>query len=289
MVSLSNREPLSAPVERGSAVLGHGVGLRSKHYGEFLTSNPPIAWVEAIAENFMGIGGRPLSVLEKVRRDRPVVLHGVSLGIGSVEALDQLYLKQWKSLIEAIEPAMVSDHLCWGHAHGRYSHDLLPLPFTKEAIDHVVQRVDAVQQYLGRRLMLENVSSYVSFRESEMPEWEFISEIAKRADCTVLLDVNNIYVSARNHGFDPQDYLAGIPIDRVAQFHLAGHQDRGAIVIDTHEGHVSDSVWSLYRDALRRFGGAVPTLIEWDEGVPALEVLLAESRKAAQISTEVLG
>jgi uncharacterized protein (UPF0276 family) len=269
--------------------LGHGVGLRSKHYGAFLDSNPAVAWVEAIAENFMGLGGRPLAVLEKVRRDRPVVLHGVSLGIGSVEPLDQAYLKQWKQLIDAIEPALVSDHLCWGRAQGRYSHDLLPLPFTREAIDHVVQRVDVIQNFLGRQLVLENVSSYVTFRQSEMPEWQFVSEVAQRADCKVLLDVNNIYVSARNHGFDPQQYLAGVPVDRVAQFHLAGHQDRGTIVIDTHEGHVSEAVWSLYRDALKRFGGAVPTLIEWDEGVPELEVLLAESQKAALISQEVLG
>jgi len=268
--------------------LGHGVGLRSKHYGEFLASNPDVAWVEAIAENFMGLGGRPLAVLEKVRRDRPVVLHGVSLGIGSLEPLDAAYLKQWKALVDAVEPAMVSDHLCWGRAQGRYSHDLLPLPFTQEAVDHVVDRTRAVQDVLGRQLLLENVSSYLTFRDSEMTEWEFLTEVSTRADCKILLDVNNIYVSARNHGFDAQAYLNGVPVDRVAQFHLAGHQDRGHIVIDTHEGQVSEAVWSLYREALRRFGRDVPTLIEWDEGVPELDTLLAESRKAAQISAQVL-
>lgn len=284
-VSLQTGSPKT---ERGRGSLGHGVGLRSKHYSEFLTSNPKVAWVEAIAENFMGLGGRPLAVLEKVRRDRPVVLHGVSLGIGSTEPLDQTYLSQWKALVDAIEPALVSDHLCWGRAHGRYSHDLLPLPFTQEAVDHVVERTQSVQEYLGRHVLLENVSSYLTFRDSEMTEWEFLSEVATRADCQILLDVNNIYVSARNHGFDARDYLHGVPVDRVAQFHLAGHQDRGTIVIDTHEGQVSEAVWSLYQDAVRRFG-PVPTLIEWDEGVPELETLLAESRKAASISSKVLG
>ncbi len=267
--------------------MGHGVGLRSKHYGAFLETNPDVAWVEAISENFMGIGGRPLAVLEKVRRDRPVVLHGVSLGIGSVEPLDQRYLTEWKALIDAVEPALVSDHLCWGRAHGRYSHDLLPLPFTQEAVAHVVERVGRVQDFLGRRLMLENVSSYLTFKESEMTEWEFVTEVANGADCGILLDINNIYVSARNHGFDAQAYLKGVPVDRVHQFHLAGHQDRGHIVIDTHEGHVSDAVWALYRDAVRRFGHHVPTLIEWDEGVPALDTLLAESRKAEMMAQQV--
>ena len=252
-----------------------------------MTSNPDVAWVEAIAENFMGIGGRPLAVLEKVRRDRPVVLHGVSLGIGSVEPLDRAYLAQWKSLVDAIEPALVSDHLCWGRSKGHYSHDLLPLPFTEEAVKLVVQRVSEAQDFLGRQLLLENVSSYLEFRQSEMTEWAFLTEVSTRADCKILLDVNNVYVSARNHGFDAPAYLEGVPVDRVGQFHLAGHQDRGSVVIDTHEGHVSDAVWSLYKEAVRRFGHHVPTLIEWDEGVPELETLLAESRKAAHIAAEV--
>jgi uncharacterized protein (UPF0276 family) len=262
--------------------LGHGVGLRTRHYREFLEGTPQVDWVEAISENFMGLGGRPLAVLEKVRRDRPVVLHGVSLAIGSVAPLDEGYLAQLKALVTRIQPALVSDHLCWGRAHGRYAHDLLPLPFTEEALNHVVARVKQVQETLDRQILLENVSSYLAFKESELTEWEFLSEVARRADCGILLDVNNIYVSARNHGFDAREYLEGVPVDRVQQFHLAGHQDRGTLVIDTHEGHVVDAVWELYRHAIARFG-AVPSLIEWDEGIPELPVLLEESRKAKEI------
>jgi uncharacterized protein len=268
--------------------LGHGVGLRTQHFREFLEQQPRVDWVEAISENFMGIGGRPFAVLEKVRRDRPVVLHGVSLAIGSVAPLDDAYLSQLKSLAQKIAPTFVSDHLCWGRAHGRYAHDLLPMPFTEEALDHVVSRVAQVQERLDRQILLENVSSYMAFKEDELTEWEFLSEVARRADCGILLDVNNIYVSARNHGFDPLAYLRGVPVDRVRQFHLAGHQDRGHIVLDTHEGHVTDAVWDLYREAVRRFG-AVPTLIEWDEGVPELPTLLAESEKAREVMQGALG
>lgn len=262
--------------------LGHGVGLRTKHYTQFLEERPDVGWIEAISENFMGMGGRPLAVLEKVRRDRPVVLHGVGLSIGAVAPFEQKYLDQWKELVDRIEPAMVSDHLCWGAHGGRYVHDLLPMPFTEEALKHTVQRVQHVQEFLGRQILLENVSSYLTYPTSTMTEWDFLSEIANRADCGILLDVNNIYVSARNHGFSADDYLSGVPIDRVAQYHLAGHWDRGDILIDTHEGAVSEPVWDLYRKAVRRFGD-VPTLIEWDEGVPELDVLLAESTRAAQV------
>ena len=266
--------------------LGHGVGLRNRHYAAFLEEQPRVDFVEAIAENFMGLGGRPRAVLEKTRRDRPVVLHGVSLGIGSVEPLDSAYLTQWKALIDEVQPALVSDHLCWGRAHGHYSHDLWPVPYTEECLAHVVERVSRVQDVLGRRILLENVSSYLEFRASELTEWDFVAEVAKRADCGLLLDVNNVYVSSRNHGFDPKTYLDAIPVDRVGQFHLAGHQDRGHLVIDTHEGHVSDAVWDLYRHAVRRFGD-VSCLIEWDEGVPELPVLLAESQKARSVAAEV--
>ena len=268
--------------------LGHGVGLRTKHYSQFLEERPDVAWVEAVSENFMGLGGRPLAVLEKVRRDRPVVLHGVGLSIGAVAPFDQKYLADWKELIDRIEPAMVSDHLCWGAHGGRYVHDLLPMPFTEEAVKHTVSRVQHVQELLGRQIVLENVSSYLTYPTSTMPEWDFLSEIARRADCGILLDVNNIYVSARNHGFSPDAYLEGVPVDRVAQYHLAGHFDRGDILIDTHEGQVSDPVWDLYRKAVRRFGD-VPTLIEWDEGVPELDVLLAESAKAKAIEADARG
>jgi uncharacterized protein len=266
--------------------LGHGVGLRNRHYADFLGERPSVDFVEAIAENFMGLGGRPRAVLEQTRKERPVVLHGVSLGIGSVAPLDSAYLAQWKALIDEVQPALVSDHLCWGRAHGHYSHDLWPVPYTEECLAHVVERVSRVQDLLGRRILLENVSSYLEFRASEMAEWEFVTEVAKRADCGLLLDVNNVYVSSRNHRFDPKTYLDAIPVDRVGQFHLAGHQDRGHLVIDTHEGEVSDAVWELYRYAVRRFGD-VSCLIEWDEGVPELPVLLAEAQKARAAASEV--
>lgn len=267
--------------------IGHGVGLRNRHYTAFLEEQPRVDFVEAISENFMGLGGRPRAVLEKTRRDRPVVLHGVSLGIGSVEPLDEAYLKQWRGLIDEVQPALVSDHLCWGRAHGHYSHDLWPVPYTEECLRHVVERVCRVQEVLGRRILLENVSSYLEFRASDLTEWEFLAEVAQRADCGVLLDVNNVYVSARNHGFDAKTYLDAIPVERVGQFHLAGHQDRGHLVIDTHEGQVCEAVWELYRHAVKRFGD-VSCLIEWDEGVPELEVLLAESAKAKAIAEETL-
>lgn len=268
--------------------LGHGVGLRPKHYRQFLEGSPDVAWVEAISENFMGLGGRPLAVLEAARRDRPVVLHGVSLAVGSVEPLDERYLGELRALVQRLEPAMVSDHLCWGRAHGRHAHDLLPLPYTGEAVALVAERTRRVQDALGRQVLLENVSSYAAFRESEMSEWEFVSEVAEAADCGILLDLNNVYVSARNHGFEPRAYLDGVPVGRVGQFHLAGHQDRGDLVLDTHEGHVCDEVWALYRHAVRRFG-EVATLIEWDEGVPELEVLLEESRRARREEARARG
>ena len=267
--------------------LGHGVGLRPRHYSHFLDTSQEIGWVEAISENFMATGGRPMAVLEKSRRDRPVVLHGVSLAIGSTEPLDPQYLNDLKTLVRRIEPAMVSDHLCWGRAHGRYSHDLLPMPYTRESLVHVVERVKQVQDFLGQQILLENPSTYLEFKDAELGEAEFLAEVAQRADCGILLDVNNVYVSARNHGFDPIAYLDSVPVERVGQFHLAGHQDRGTIVIDTHEGHVADEVWKLYRHAVRRFGD-VPSLIEWDGGVPELETLLAESLKAQHMATEVL-
>src|SRR6267378_1045997 len=233
--------------------LGHGIGLRPKHYGRFLAEAPSVDWVEAISENFLAPGGRPYAVLEKVRREVPVVLHGVSLAIGSVDPLDERLLRGVRELADRVEPAYVSDHLCWGRHSGRYVHDLLPLPYTEEALAHVVSRVRQVQEALGRQILLENV-----------------------------------YVSARNHGFDPDAYLAGIPVDRVGQFHLAGHSDHGRYVLDSHDAPVVDAVWELYRSALRRFG-RVPALIEWDDHVPELERLLEESGRAREVEAEVLG
>jgi uncharacterized protein len=269
------------------AQLGHGIGLRSKHYARFSSERPDVGWVEAISENFIDVGGRPLAVLEKVRRDFPVVLHGVSLSIGSVDPLDLSLLAGLRALADRIQPAYVSDHLCWGTHRGRYLHDLLPLPYTEEALDHVVSRVRQVQDFLGRQILLENVSSYAAFRGSTLPEWEFLAQLAERADCGILLDVNNVYVSARNHGFDAREYLSGIPPDRVGQFHLAGHSDRGTYLFDTHDAPVADPVWELYAAAVRRFG-RVPSLVEWDDQVPELERLIEESRAAAAVEAREL-
>ncbi len=267
--------------------LGHGVGLRPKHFGRLLGEPPPVDWMEATSENFMAPGGRPLAVLERVRREVPVVLHGVSLSIGSTDPLNEGYLTELRSLADRIEPALVSDHLCWGSHGGRYAHDLWPLPYTEEALAHVVLRVQRVQERLGRQIALENVSSYVAYRDSTMTEWEFLAQVAERGDCGILLDVNNVFVSARNHRFDPGDYLDGIPRDRVVQFHLAGHSDKGTYLFDSHDGQVASAVWHLYRQAVRRFG-RVPTLIEWDDRIPELEELVAQSRAAAAAEAEVL-
>jgi len=214
--------------------LGHGVGLRPKHFSHVLEQPPAVDWVEATSENYMARGGRPLAVLEKVRRDLPVVLHGVSLSIGSTDEINQRYLRELRGLVDRIQPALVSDHLCWGSHGGRYAHDLWPLPYTDEALAHVAARVARVQELLGRQIALENVSSYVTYRDSTMAEWEFLASVAEHADCGILLDVNNVYVSSRNHGFDPAAYLAGIPPERVVQFHLAGHSDKGTWLLDSH-------------------------------------------------------
>jgi uncharacterized protein len=268
--------------------LGHGIGLRTQHFPSVLSSPPPVAWVEALSENFMSPGGRPLAVLEKVRRDVPVVLHGVALSIGAVDPLSERYLADLERLVRRLEPALVSDHLCWGTHRGQYVHDLLPLPLTEESLAHVADRVRQVQDRLGRQLLLENPSSYVAFRDSTMSEWEFLAELCRRADCGVLLDVNNIFVSGRNLGFEPARYLAGIPPERVGYLHLAGHTDRGRFLLDSHAAPVPEEVWALYRETLRRLG-PVPSLVEWDDQVPPLEVLVAESRRAAGIEAEELG
>ncbi|HYV47423.1 MAG TPA: DUF692 domain-containing protein [Myxococcaceae bacterium] len=268
--------------------LGHGIGLRSRHYPQYLEGGVRTAWVEAISENFMAMGGRPLAVLERARAEHPVALHGVSLSIGSTDPLDPRYLKDLRALAGRIQPAIVSDHLCWGSHRGRYIHDLLPMPYTEEAVAHVASRVAQVQEALGRQILLENVSSYLTYAADALTEWDFLSEIARRADCGILLDVNNIYVSAKNHGFDPMKYLEGVPVDRVGQFHLAGHSDRGAYLFDTHDGPVCADVWKLYEAAVKRFG-AVACLIEWDEGVPELDVLLDESRRAAEHEAKAKG
>jgi uncharacterized protein (UPF0276 family) len=267
--------------------LGHGIGLRPPHYAEVVESHPPVDWFEVITENFMVAGGNPRHVLRQVRARYPVVLHGVSLSIGSVDPIDEAYLTGLAALADEIEPAWISDHLCWSSFGGHTGHDLWPLPFTEEALGHVVRRVQAVQERLRRPILIENVSSYLEFAHSTLPEWEFLSEVARRADCGLLLDVNNVFVSAHNHGFEAAEFLAGIPVERVKQIHLAGHRDEGTHLLDTHDHAVCDGVWGLYRAAVRRFG-AVPTIIERDDDIPPLAAVLAESRQAAAIEAEVL-
>lgn len=259
--------------------LGHGVGLRVPHYARVLEQGVDVDWIEVISENFFGGGGRPWAVLERVRRDVPLVFHGVSLGIGSPEPPRRDYLQQLKLLADTFEPAWLSDHLCWTHFGGHQSHDLLPLPYTEEALERVVRHLGHVQDFLGRRILLENVSSYVGFTASSLSEWEFLSEVARRADALILLDLNNVIVSAYNHGFAPCDYLAGVAAERVWQYHLANHSDKGAYKLDDHRGAVPDEVWQLFDEAERRFG-PVSSSIEWDEEVPSWETLKAEQARA---------
>jgi uncharacterized protein (UPF0276 family) len=268
--------------------LGRGLGLRREHYRHVVESRPAVDWFEVISENFMMPGGNPRRVLESVRRDYPVVLHGVSLSIGSADPLDERYLDALDALARALEPAWISDHLCWGTAHGINAHDLLPVPHTEAALAHIARRVERVQERLGRRILLENPSSYLVLRGAEMSEAEFLAELARRADCGILLDVNNVFVSAHNHGWDPQAYLAAMPAERVGQIHLAGHSEDGGLLIDTHDGYVADGVWRLYADAVGRFG-ARSTMIEWDAEVPAFEELEAELGRAARWEKMVLG
>jgi len=267
--------------------LGFGLGLRADHYDALLEPQPRIDWLEALSENYLVPGGKPLDWLRRMRERYPVVLHGVSLSIGSHDPLDLDYLTALKKLADSIEPAWMSDHLCWTGAHGRNLHDLLPLPYTEEAIAHVSDRVREVQDFLGRRIALENVSSYAEFKASTLSEWEFLAAIAERADCLILLDVNNIHVSAHNHGFDAREYLAGIPPRRVQQFHIAGHTFQNNLIIDTHDQPVSDPVWDLYADAVRRFG-AVSTMIERDDNIPPLSELVAELDHARAIAEPIL-
>jgi uncharacterized protein (UPF0276 family) len=267
--------------------LGFGLGLRVDHYEAILADNPPVDWFEALTENYLVPGGKPLDYLMRIRERYPVVMHGVSLSIGSAQPLDRGYLAQVKALAARLEPQWVSDHLCWTGVAGRNMHDLLPLPYTEEALANVVERVRTVQDILGRRILLENVSSYVTYRDSQLTEWEFLREIAERADCLILLDVNNIYVSSVNHEFDPLDYLNAIPVDRVQQIHLAGHEDHGDYLIDTHDHPVPDPVWELYSAAVRRFG-TVSTMIERDANIPPLEELCSELDAARQLAERAL-
>ena len=263
-----------------------GIGLRAPHCREIIDTRPDIAWVEVHSENYFGDGGQPHQFLERIRRDHPLSLHGVGLAIGSAAPLDRGHLDKLVRLIARYEPGLVSEHLCWGAAGGRHLNDLLPLPYTEEALAHVCGRIEQTQAHLGRQILIENVSSYLQFRHSTIPEWEFLAEVAARSGCAILLDVNNIYVSAVNHGFDALTYLNAIPAAAVREIHLAGFDASGPCLIDTHGTAVSDDVWTLYRAAIARLGPR-PTLIEWDTDIPALGVLLAEAAKATRILENV--
>lgn len=267
--------------------LGFGLGLRTDHYKHIIDHKPAVDWFEILSENYMVPGGKPLANLDKIRQDYPMVMHGVSMSIGSTDPLNTTYLDKLKILIDRVEPAWISDHLCWTTVDHTNSHDLLPLPYNEAAITHIVNRIQAVQDYLGREILIENLSSYVTYHDSVVTEWEFVNEIARRSGCYLLVDINNIFVSANNHHFDPKDYIDGIDSDRVMQFHLAGHSYHGDMIIDTHDHPVCDSVWDLYRYALRRYG-AVSTMIERDDDIPPFETLRAELTQAESIARQTL-
>ena len=267
--------------------LGFGLGLRKEHYEEILTDLPTLDWLEILTENYLVPGGKPLHFLERIRAHYPLVMHGVSLSIGSVDPLNFEYLRQLKSLAQGIQPEWISDHLCWTGVDAANLHDLMPLPYTEEAVRHVIERVSQVQDVLGRQILLENVSSYLSYKAADMTEWEFLSAIAEGADCLILLDINNIFVSAFNQNFDPLEYIKHIPVGRVRQFHLAGHRDLGDYRIDTHDEPIIEPVWELYAAALQRFG-AVSTMIERDDNIPPLKDLMDELGRARDISRSVL-
>jgi uncharacterized protein (UPF0276 family) len=275
------QSPLTLPSQ------GFGLGLRTVHYEEIAATRPPVDWFEVLTENYLVAGGKPLNWLDRIRADYPVAMHGVSLSIGSIDPLDMDYLRAVKALAQRVSPLWISDHLCWTGIAGRNLHDLLPIPYTEAALRHLVPRIEAAQEFLGRRIVLENVSSYVSYKESELNEWEFLAELARRADCLILLDVNNIYVSAYNHGFKADEFLSGIPIERVQQIHLAGHSNCGDFIIDTHDAPVIDPVWELYARAIQRLG-PVSSMIERDDHIPPLSELLGELDQARAAAERAL-
>jgi len=275
----------SAPPRLGHPNLGLGVGLRTVHYPYILDRRPQVDWFEIISENYMDSGGRPMYVLEQIAERYPIVMHGVSLSIGSTDPLDRTYLDRLKKLASVVDANWVSDHLCWTGVASRNSHDLLPVPLNEETLAHVIERIGIVQDVLERPLVLENPSSYVTFACSTMPEWEFLSRMAEESGCGLLLDVNNVYVSSRNHDFDPVEYINNVPADRVVQCHLAGHTDLGTHCIDTHDGRVIDAVWDLYRLAHDRTGG-ISTLLEWDASIPSFPEVHAEVLMAKQFLGE---
>ncbi len=261
--------------------LGVGIGLRTVHYARIIETQPAVDWFEILSENYMQTAGRPLHFLDLIADRYPIAMHGVSLSIGSTDPIDRAYLTELRTLRDRTRARWVSDHLCWTGVAGKNTHDLLPMPYTKEALRHVASRVREVQDFLGAPLALENPSTYVEFSASEMPEWEFIARLAEEADCALLLDVNNVFVSAYNHGFDPGTYLAAIPFDRVVQLHVAGHTHHQTHIVDTHIGPVPDEVWRLFGDAWARAGG-VSSLLEWDAEIPSFEETHGEALRAKE-------
>ncbi|MGH7814412.1 MAG: MNIO family bufferin maturase [Candidatus Binataceae bacterium] len=264
------------------AFLGFGAGLRRQHYSHVLERHPPIDWFEVVSENFMGEGGRPLEVLSAVRERYPIALHGVSMSLGSTDPLNRDYLRKLRGLARRFNPAWISDHLCWTGVGGHNLHDLLPLPYTEEALRHAAGRIREVQETLEQPILIENVSNYMTFVDSTMTEWDFISGVAEEADCGILLDINNIYVSAFNHRFDPNRYVDSVPPERVVQYHLAGHSDHGTYLLDSHDHPVRDEVWRLYERAVRRFG-AVSAIVEWDDHIPEFSELAETADQARRI------
>lgn len=267
--------------------LGFGLGLRPDYYEEILAQQPDLDWFEILSENYLVPGGKPLYYLDKIRELYPLVMHGVSLSLGSCDALDMVYLQQLKDLAARIEPAWVSDHLCWTGVQGKNVHDLLPIPYTRQAVDHIVSRLQHIQEFLARPLLIENVSSYLTYKQSEMTEWDFIAEIAHKSGCYILLDVNNIYVSSVNHQFNPLDFIQAMPAERVAQIHLAGHTNHGDYLIDTHDAPVIEPVWALYTATIQQLG-LVSTMIERDDNMPPLADLLAEVQHAKQLAKQAV-
>lgn len=276
----------SSPESRKLPYLGFGLGLRSQHYQYILEHRPAVDWFEALTENYLVEGGRPLHYLDRINEHYPLVMHGVSLSIGSCDPLDMDYLTKVKQLAQRIEPLWISDHLCWTGVNGLNMHDLLPLPYTEEALKHLVGRIQQVQDVLGRQILLENVSSYITYKHSHLSEWEFLTALAEQADCLLLLDINNIYVSAFNHNFAAKDFLDGVPVARVQQFHLAGHENYGNHIVDTHNAPMIDEVWDLYATAVRRFG-KVSTMIERDDHIPEFPELFTELKQAKTIADKI--
>lgn len=271
-----------------TSLAGFGLGLRPEHYRDFVEAPQRVDWLEILSENYMVAGGKPLHYLDRIRRDYPMVMHGVSLSIGGSDPLDTDYLKQLKALADRVEPAWISDHLCWTGTDAINLHDLLPLPYTEACLCHVADRIGQVQDFLGRPLVIENASTYVTFRGNQLSEWDFIAELVARTGCELLLDVNNVYVSSVNHGFDPREFIAAMPAASVRQIHLAGHEDHGDYIIDTHDHPIVDPVWRLYAWTVDRLG-LVPTMIERDDNIPPLAELLAELDVARQVAGDALG